>query len=71
MASSGKHVKKSKVVKLLLAHTGLDLALIDDEWYMVCECDARAHLKDRDALAQTEWHARHIVNIMNEKGMLR
>lgn len=65
------HVKKDAVVKVMLAHQGLELAVIDGEWHMVCECDHTALLKDRGDAEQSLWHAKHIVDVMREKGMLK
>lgn len=73
--SSGKHIKKSKVVRLLLAHQGLELAVVDGEWRLICQCEASVPVPEGSGLfqeeAQSDWHAKHIVNVMNRKGMLK
>lgn len=72
MAKS-KHVKKKHVVKVMLAHQGLNFVAHDGTWFIVCQCEyaepAEAMTVNEDAASK--WHASHIVDVMSKKGMLK
>lgn len=74
VSNQGKHKKTKAIVKVLLAHQGLELQVINDEWRLICQCEDSVPAVGKlfaSVEAQSEWHAKHIAKVMREKGMIR